>query len=102
MTYSPLTTFGPLPLIRVLVTSLLGGEEDGNVSVGARAALALTVGRLPPPADCCALAADAVSAYDLSTSLTNPSVVLSVMPSCDSPVVPEVCAGGISARSRLP
>src|ERR1039458_5482170 len=102
MTYSPLTTFGPLPLISVFATSAVGGEDFGKVSVGALPALALTVGKVPPPADCCAPAADAVSAYDLSTSMTNTSVALPVMPSCGRAVVRSPCAGGITARTRLP
>ncbi len=88
MTYSPLTTAWPLPLISVLATSPLGGEEDAKVSVGALPALALTVGSVPPPLDCCVPVAPAVLEYALSTSMTNTSVVLPVMPSWELPEVP--------------
>ena len=37
MTNSPLATFGPLPLMSVLVTRVDGGLLDGMVTVGARA-----------------------------------------------------------------
>ena len=83
-----MATFGPLPLTSVLVTSPLGGEEDGKVSVGAVPALALTVGRVPPPLDTWVPVAPAVSAYALSTSMTNTSVVVPVMPSWELPEVP--------------
>ena len=62
MTYWPLTTFGPLPLISVLVTRADGGLFAGIVIVGALPVWAVTVGRLPPPFDSWAPDADAVSA----------------------------------------
>src|ERR1700759_3971084 len=49
-TSSPLVTTGPVPLIRVLATSVLGGVTFlGIVILGALPLAALTVGRLPPP-----------------------------------------------------
>src|SRR6266446_9766754 len=82
MTYWPLTTVAPPPLMRAFTTSPLGGvEEEGNVSVGAPPVLALTVGRLPPPLDSCVPEADAVLEYSLSKSMTNTCVVVPVTPS---------------------
>ena len=83
-----MTTSGPLPLISVLLTRPLGGEADGKVSVGALPALAVTVGRVPPPLDTCVPVAPAVLEYALSTSMTNTSVVVPVMPSWELPDVP--------------
>jgi len=57
-----LATFAPLPLTSVVVTRALGGEADGNVTVGAVPDLALTVGRVPPPLDTWDPVAPAVSA----------------------------------------
>src|ERR1700744_5413960 len=49
-TSSPLVTVAPVPLIRVLETSVLGGVTPlGILIVGAAPVVALTVGRLPPP-----------------------------------------------------
>ena len=61
MTYWPLATFGPLPLISVLVTSPEGGLSAGIVIVGALPVWAVTVGRVPPPLDSWVPDADAVS-----------------------------------------
>ena len=60
-TYWPLTSFGPLPLISVVVTKLVGGLLAGIVIVGALPGWAVTVGRLPPPLDTWVPDADAVS-----------------------------------------
>ena len=61
MTKSPLATWGPLPLIRVLVTRVDGGLFDGKVTVGALPEWAVTVGSVPPPLDTWVPLADAVS-----------------------------------------
>ena len=61
MTNCPLTSFGPLPLISVLVTRPEGGLLAGIVTVGALPVWAVTVGRLPPPLDTWVPDADAVS-----------------------------------------
>src|SRR5579864_6191190 len=47
----PLATGGPDPLISVLTTSLLGGADEGTLTVGALPAFAVTVGRPAPPSD---------------------------------------------------
>jgi len=62
MTYWPLASFGPLPLISVLVTRLPGGLLAGIVIVGAVPVWGVTVGRLPPPLDSAVPNAEAVSA----------------------------------------
>src|SRR5579862_3570821 len=49
MTYWPLASLGPLPLIRVLVTRAAGGLLAGMVMVGEAPAWAATVGSAPPP-----------------------------------------------------
>src|SRR5260221_10434882 len=58
----PLATGAPDPLISVFTTSLLGGVDVGILTVGAVFALAVTVGRLPPPSDTFVPEADAVPA----------------------------------------
>src|SRR5215469_4932550 len=50
-TYWPLTTGGPDPLTRVLVTRPLGGAVVGILTVGALPVAVATVGRLPPPSE---------------------------------------------------
>ncbi len=55
----PLVIFGPVPLISVLTTSLVGGDVFGIVTVGALPVTGLTVGRPPPPLETCVPDADA-------------------------------------------
>jgi hypothetical protein len=57
----PLATGAPVPLIRVLTTSALGGDVFGIATVGAFPAAEVTVGRLPPPLETCEPDADAVA-----------------------------------------
>src|SRR5215469_8005498 len=60
-TYWPLTTGGPDPLISVLTTRLLGGAVAGILTAGALPVEAVTVGKLPPPLDTCAPAAESAA-----------------------------------------
>jgi len=60
-TYWPLATGVPDPLIRVLTTRLLGGAVAGILTVGALPVAAVTVGRLPPPSETCAPAAESAA-----------------------------------------
>src|SRR5215469_12587405 len=82
-TVSPLVSFGPEPLIRVVTDRLAGGEVLGTVMTGAWPVLAVTVGSVPPPLDTCGPDADCVLEYCCSRSTTMTRVSVLFTPSCD-------------------
>src|SRR3984957_15758459 len=73
-TVSPVTSFGPEPLIRVVTDRPAGGELFGTVMTGAWPGFAVTVGSLPPPVETCEPVAACVDEYCWSRSITQTSV----------------------------
>src|SRR5262249_15669394 len=98
----PLATGGPDPLISVLTTRLLGGADEGILTVGAPSAAAETVGRPAPPSDTWAPEADAVPVEALIMSTTTTTVSVPVTPACGLPAAPKPYLGRRTASTRLP
>src|SRR5499426_4511959 len=92
-TVCPLATAEPLPLTRVLVTSLAGGSPDGTLTVGAAPVLALTLGRPLPPLETRWPEADALAWKSLIRSTTKTSVSVPLIPACGLPDVPKASFG---------
>src|SRR5215469_4320639 len=82
-TVSPLASLGPEPLISVVTESLAGGVFFGTEMTGAWPAVAVTDGSLPPPVDTCVPLAACVAEYCCRRSITQTSVSLPVICSCD-------------------
>src|SRR5215472_3934134 len=76
-TVSPWATAGPVPLIRVFDTRLVGGLPEGILMVGAAPLVSLTVGR-PFPGEAWVPLTDALGAksWSMSTTKTRVSVGL--------------------------
>src|SRR5215469_1920601 len=87
-TVSPLASFGPEPLIRVVTDSLAGGVFFGTEMTGAWPVVAVTDGSLPPPADTCVPLAACVAEYCCRRSITQTRVSFPVIWSCDWPFGP--------------
>src|SRR5215469_4450063 len=87
-TVSPATSLGPLPLIRVVTLSLLGGVFFGTLTAGAWPVLLDTVGSVPPPCEWAEPLAEAVAGNCWSRSRTQTSVSLPVTPMLELPWVP--------------
>src|SRR5579884_1850028 len=89
-TVCPAATFGPEPLIRVLVTRLAGGLAclgmviDGSVPGPDQD----TEGRLPPPCETVWPEAEAVPAKEWIRSMTNTSVSVGFTPPWELPELP--------------
>src|ERR1700722_1650392 len=100
---SPLVTFGPQPLIRVLIRSFLGAAVFGMVIFGPLPAVpAVTVGSAPPPFESHLPPGPAVLPTDFSRSTTNTTVSVVPPPIDGSPPAPNASAGGSTASTRLP
>src|SRR3984885_5186572 len=101
-TYWPEVIGGPLPLMRVLTTRLLGGDDVGTFTVGALPWVAVTVGSAPPPLETCVPEAEAAEASSLIMSTTTHSVSEPVTPPWELPLDPYPYLGGSTASTRLP
>src|ERR1700722_3594910 len=100
---SPLATFGPRPLVRVLIRSVLGAAAFGMVIFGPFPAVpAFTVGSAPPPFESHLPPGPAVLPTDFSRSTTKTTVSVGPTPIDGSPVGPNASAGGSTASIRLP
>src|ERR1022692_1340795 len=77
----PATSLGPVPWIRVLTMSLLGGVPFGIVMTGALPVGAVTDGRAPPPEETCCPDAAAVGLNGLIRSMTQTVVSVPFPPS---------------------
>src|ERR1039457_2525009 len=85
----PLLTTGPAPLIRGLVTSVVGGVPVvGILTTGALPVVAVTVGSVPPPSETWVPDAEAFAPNFVIMSTTKTSVSVPLTPAWELPALP--------------
>src|ERR1017187_4788390 len=85
----PLLTTGPAPLIRGLVTSVVGGVPVvGILTTGALPVVAVTVGSVPPPSETWVPDAEAFAPNFVIMSTTKTSVSVPLTPAWEFPALP--------------